>query len=896
MNQHPSRLALFGVVLSLAVLLANAWVSYRNTRNLVESQRWVEHTQVVRATISAVQSSAADAVAAQRGYLLTADPRYLEPYEVARRNVGVGMRDLADLTVDNVVQQGALRTLRPAIASEFETLDHAIAGRKPLGQPASDGGELMASGKESMDAIRATASRMDGEERALLIERTADASASYRKALITFGVATASAIGLVMLSYLLIRRDESLRRAATLEQNRLANYNQLLIESTGDGIFGINLQGNCTFLNDAGARMLGLKREFAVGKEMHGLSQHSRADGGPYPKSESPILEAARSGKGARSDGEVFWRPDGTSFPVEYSASPIRHDGAVEGVVVAFSDITRRRAAELDVMRAKDEAERAKDEAEAANVAKSQFLANMSHELRTPLNAVIMYSELLQEEAVDRGVESFIPDLDKIRAGGKHLLSLVNGVLDLSKIEAGKMDLYLETFDVATMIREVAATVEPLVRKKSNALVVLLPADIGSMHADVTKVRQILFNLLSNAAKFAENGTITIGVSRESGTGGWVTFRVADTGIGMSADQLERLFQPFTQADASTTRKFGGTGLGLVISKRFCEMMGGSVVVESVPGRGSTFTVRLPGDLHNPAIVSPPGTVATTGQAALGVTTVLVIDDEPAVRDLMSRSLGTEGIRIITASDGEEGLRRAKELHPDLIFLDVMMPKMDGWAVLTALKADPATIRIPVVMLTIVTNKEMGYVLGASEYLTKPIDRDRLADVIDKYRPKDPGRVVLVVDDDSATRQVLRRTLIKQGWSVVEAENGRVALERVASHSPSLIMLDMVMPEMDGLQFLSALRKDEVFGATPVVVLTSKDLTPDERSQLTGNVDRILQKGAYSREALVSEVKSIVALCAARKRAPNPASEPTTSSPSEPARAAGTSSTAAGGT
>jgi CheY-like chemotaxis protein len=402
------------------------------------------------------------------------------------------------------------------------------------------------------------------------------------------------------------------------------------------------------------------------------------------------------------------------------------------------------------------------------------------------------------------------------------------------------------------------------------------------MHADVTKVRQIFFNLLSNAGKFAENGTITIAISRAAGKGGWITFRVSDTGIGMSAEQLDRLFQPFTQADASTTRKFGGTGLGLVISKRFCEMMGGDVKVESRPGGGSTFTVRLPGDLHNPAAIDPLAPVATTGQAVLGITTVLVIDDEPAVRDLMSRSLGSEGIRIVTASDGEEGLRKAKDLKPDLIFLDVMMPKMDGWAVLTALKADPIMMRIPVVMLTIVTNKEMGYVLGASEYLTKPIDRDRLADVIDKYRPKDPGRVVLVVDDDSATRQVLRRTLIKQGWSVVEAENGRVALERVAAQRPSLILLDMIMPEMDGLQFLATLRKDAVSAATPVVVLTSKDLTPDERSQLTGNVDRILQKGAYSREALVNEVKSIVALCAAKKRSPEVSSEANASWPSEP--------------
>jgi PAS domain S-box-containing protein len=864
MKKPVGALARLGVFLALAVLLANMWISFGNTRHLVDSQGWVEHTQIVRTAIRNVQGSASDAVAAQRGYLLTGDLRFLEPYETARVEIKKQLQKFGDLTVDNDSQQQRLVVLRGTVKQEFDALDQALALRKTPGADLSHLSEMLAKSKAEMDQIREFALDMDDEESRLLNERAILATNSYHKVLATFGVATAAAITLVVLSYLLIRRDEALRLAAAKEQNRLANYNQLLIESTGDGIYGVDLQGKCTFLNTAGARMLGLARDAIVGQPMHALTHHSYADGSAYPLEKSPIYQAARSGKGVRIDDEVFWRPDHTCFQVEYTANPIRHEGNVEGVVVAFSDITTRRTAEAELLRAKEEAETAKADAEAANVAKSEFLANMSHELRTPLNAVIMYSELLQEEAVDRGVESFVPDLERIRAGGKHLLALVNGVLDLSKIEAGKMDLYLETFDIASMVKDVATTVEPLVHKKSNKLILKFPPDIGTMHADLTKVRQILFNLLSNAAKFAENGTITIEVSRAAVEGGWITFRVSDTGIGMSAEQLQKLFQPFTQADASTTRKFGGTGLGLVISKSFCRMMGGDVVVESQPGQGATFTVTLPGNLFNPASVEPAVPV-TSGQTALSVTTVLVIDDEPAVRDLMSRSLSSEGIRIITAADGEEGLRKANEMHPDMIFLDVMMPKMDGWSVLTALKADPVLKQIPVVMLTIVTNKEMGYVLGASEYLTKPIDRDRLADVIDKYRPKDPGRIVLVVDDDSATRQVLRRTLIKQGWSVVEAENGRVALERVATQKPSLIMLDMMMPEMDGFAFLAALRKDASSASTPVVVLTSKDLTPDERGQLTGNVERVLQKGAYSREALLSEVKNIVALCAKKK-------------------------------
>ena len=497
----------------------------------------------------------------------------------------------------------------------------------------------------------------------------------------------------------------------------------------------------------------------------------------------------------------------------------------------------------------------------------------MSHELRTPLNAVIMYSELLQEEAEDRGVREFIPDLDKIRAGGKHLLALVNGVLDLSKIEAGKMELYLETFDIASMMKDVAATLEPLVQKNSNKLTVEAAGDLGEMYADLTKVRQILFNLLSNASKFTEHGTLQIAATRTTDESGvsQLHFRVTDSGIGMTPEQVEKLFQPFTQADASTTRKFGGTGLGLAISRRFCEMMGGEVGVTSEPGKGSVFTVRLPARVakqnakESPAVDGAISTAPQTGEP--GIITVLVVDDDTAVQDMMTRSFIADGIRAISATDGEQGLRLARQLHPDLIFLDVLMPKMDGWAVLTRLKGDPATSDIPVVMMTITSNQEMGYLLGASEYLTKPIDRDRLTSVLQRYKPSGPADVVLIVEDDAPTREVMRRSLQRQGWAVAEAENGKVGLERVSQRQPGLILLDLMMPEMDGFEFLDELRRHPSWQAIPVVVLTSKDLTPDERTTLSGKVERILQKGAYSREALLVEVRKIVAQCAGK---PNP--------------------------
>jgi len=434
------------------------------------------------------------------------------------------------------------------------------------------------------------------------------------------------------------------------------------------------------------------------------------------------------------------------------------------------------------------------------------------------------------------------------------------------------MDQFLATVDVPAMVRDVLTTVEPLVQKKSNKMAVDCPPELGSMHADLTKVRQILFNLLSNASKSTENGTITLEVKRTDDNGAnTIVFQVHDSGIGMTQVQMDKLFQPFTQADESTTRRFGGTGLGLAISRRFCQMMGGDVSVTSEPGKGSTFTVHLPARV---ARMELPGdtrkNTAASDQPKPGAATVLIIDDEPSVRDLMSRTLSAEGIYTCTASDGEQGIRNARELKPDLIFLDVMMPKMDGWAVLASLKADPVLSKIPVVMLTIVGDREMGYTLGASEYLTKPIDRGILSKVVNKYRTKNAGRVVLIIDDDDATRQVVSRTLTREGWTVLEAENGKAAMDRLSREEPNLILLDLAMPEMDGFEFLTRLRNDSIHTGIPVVVLTSKDLTPSERSVLTGRVEKIIQKGDYSRGALLREIKQLVELCAEKNTAAAP--------------------------
>lgn len=635
--------------------------------------------------------------------------------------------------------------------------------------------------------------------------------------------------GFVVMYTDVTRRVEA-QREIELARNRLSDA----IQSISDGFALWDTEDRLIAFNDRCREFLKLAKPLVLGMKFETLlseiAQRRAQDG----DTEAWIARELALHQAGHNDEELQLE-DGTWLRVGSRRTQ------EDGVVTTLADISALKHRELELADLVTRLEVARDQADEASRTKSTFLANMSHELRTPLNAIIGYSEILKEDARDRELDEFLPDIERIETAGRHLLGIINDILDLSKIEAGRMDVFLEDIDVAALVREVQSIVRPLVTKNNNKLEVICPEDIGHLRSDLTKVKQSLLNLLSNSAKFTSDGTITLKLWRAPAPGGsTVSFEVSDTGIGMTPEQQKKLFRSFTQADTTTTKRFGGTGLGLAITKHFCVMLGGDVTVESTPGKGSTFTITLPNR-------DETGTLPATDQPAqpwvAGAPTILVVDDDPAALRLLSRTLEKEGYKVIEARTGKEAMEQARAHRPAVITLDVLMPHMDGWSVLGALKADAELRDIPVIMITVMKERGMAFSLGAADFMTKPVDRTALKTMLRRYVPVGTQSPVLLVEDDPDSRDSTRRVLARLGLEVAEAKNGQEGLDWLDSHpQPTLILLDLMMPVMDGFEFLKELQKRPNLQNIPVVVLTAKQLTAEEIDALTGSTQRVLAK------------------------------------------------------
>ncbi|GBO55752.1 sensory transduction histidine kinase [Pseudanabaena sp. lw0831] len=544
--------------------------------------------------------------------------------------------------------------------------------------------------------------------------------------------------------------------------------------------------------------------------------------------------------------------------------------GLISAIAMQLGILMRRKRDEETLRLMNEELALARDRALEANRTKSTFVANMSHELRTPLNAIIGYSEMLQEDAALLGLDDFVDDLKKIYRSGKHLLDLINDILDMTKIEAGKLEIYYDNFDVPMLIWETGQTIQPLLLKNNNHLEIECDLQLGEIRADMTRVRQVLLNVLSNACKFTKSGVIKIQVNRQNSALGEIfCFTISDTGIGISPENLQKLFQPFNQADSSTTRQYGGTGLGLAISHRLCQMMSGDITVISELGIGSTFTICLPIDCESISkktlkkgqnsssnlSTSPEPLSLETGNPQQNHPSVLVIAGDSMLHQSTHSYLHHLGVSLYSSSNGEDGMQLVYQILPDAIILDMQTPAMSGWEVLKELKSQPLTSGIPIILLTINDEKHESYEIGANDYLFKPIDRDRLIPIVEKYRVEQQSELsVLVIEDDSNIRAMLKRMLEKEHCIVSEAQDGHEALEVMTQKIPQLILLDLMMPNVDGFEFMHLLRLRQDTPSIPIIIITAKDLTNEDCTRLSGSVQKILQKPNYSYPQLLEEI------------------------------------------
>jgi PAS domain S-box-containing protein len=684
-------------------------------------------------------------------------------------------------------------------------------------------------GRAVLDSMLAASSALEREEVQRLAGVNQRAAAQARTALLIMGGGGLLAFAIALASMVMIRRDHTERRRAERALRDSETLLSQFMENLPIGVMVVDTQLRPRFANNAAVDIVGTSVLVDLGEEP--LPLFRTRDQSVYPEARRPLNRALRGESATIDDAAV--QVEGRFAPIQVSAAPIYDaSGRIAYAIAAFSDITERRRTE-EALRG------AKEAAEAANRTKSEFLARMSHELRTPLNSVIGFASILLKNRTGSFGESDIAYLDRILQNGKHLLLLINDILDLAKVEAGKVEVDTDTTDLGALLSSVAALFDEQLSQGAVRINLVVPDVIDPLVTDEARLRQVLVNLVGNAVKFTERGEITVAVETAPATTRATRIIVRDTGIGIPDNRLGAVFAMFEQAESSTARKYGGTGLGLPISRALCELLGYELTVHSQVGTGTEFTIHLTGQAASADQGTQDMADDTAGPGSEPI--VLIVDDESDSRALLSHCIEEFGCRALTAESADAALRVARECRPDLITLDLMMPGTNGWELLAQLKADPQLADIPVVIASIVAQENRSTVLGSVDILQKPVERDDLFAVLQRNLRSERARVLLV-DDDAAALQLLSGLLIEHVADLRTAVDGRDALRVLLDFEPDIVITDLLMPVMDGLAFLDVLRSTTRFRRMPVIVLTARDLTAEDRARLERHTASVLRK------------------------------------------------------
>jgi len=680
----------------------------------------------------------------------------------------------------------------------------------------------------------------------------------------------AEIIGVVVTGFLLLLISAVVisRRLELLEKLKLSEERiHSILENVGDAIISINTNGIVKDFNKGAEKIFGYDSDEVIGKNVNILMpsdvsrEHDSYLKAHFETGISNIIGKGRLVEGVKKDGAIITL-DSTVSKIEVNEKTIfiglLRDVTDKIILEAELEEHRHHLEQMVESRTQELIE-ARNAAVEANSSKSQFLANMSHELRTPMNSIIGFTGRVIKKSGDVLKERQLNNLRTVERNAHHLLSLINSLLDLSKIEAGKMDVFVEDFKVHSLMKEVSDLTETLFQEKNLELILDISDEDMIMHTDKMKLKQVMINLVGNSIKFTDQGHIKITTKRVGDDK--LLISVSDTGAGMSEEEMTGIFEAFKQVDGSMTRKVGGTGLGLTVTRKFIELLGGKIEVESTKDSGSNFTITLPLSLHNqpskPELAEVEKEFSALQKGNLDRPAVLCIDDDVEALDLLQGYLSDEGYAVITTSDGEEGLRLAKKYKPFAITLDVHMPKIDGWSVLREIKRDDTIAEIPVVMVTMMENKALGYELGATDYLQKPIEPNILLGSIKKILSKDI-KTVLAVDDEPDVLELIKQVLEDESINVITATNGAEAIDVLTSTKPDLILLDLMMPVMDGFEFSQRLRKNTEWSSIPVIIVTAKTLTDNERDMLSRSARSIIAKQGMTTAEILQEIASAI--------------------------------------